>query len=352
MSSAAKDRTLDTTCAQLAAELIEQVRVFRHAQVPFDSDTCVGYVLPKSKLSNTFYFCKVSVGWNNELMKFKALCTPVPNDVDVDTTFANIVDDCAQQINKQSTWWMQWSDDDSGTAVERPTPYVCRLTQQELQAYEAEQQMPSRDGMVLKTKHHYLKKSKTRDLYPVEQEIIMFCEDNDFAVLTMRATEAQRDAGLRCYPAHQPLKRASFMSEPQLLWSAVGAIQKLHRCRIAHMDVRFPNMVLRQNDGCVMLIDLDRAVSNCKMAVPDAGAYKPSIWYLSATSDAAQSLRRKSWSAEQLDWFQLGLSILNVGTNDASITIDHVEEVANRLKDENTKRFIHALLQGTDLRVA
>eukprot|EP00301_Raphidiophrys_heterophryoidea_P008217 c13078_g1_i3.p1 GENE.c13078_g1_i3~~c13078_g1_i3.p1 ORF type:complete len:482 (+),score=130.64 c13078_g1_i3:430-1875(+) len=354
------DGKLKDACAHLAAELIEQVRVLRQANAISTSPegatsfVCAGYVLPKRFASSAFSFCKVTVHWDNQNMRFVVECEPMRLEVNPDAqligklTFEKIVRDSIQQITDQIALWDKV--DDSLENIQA-SQYVCRLTTEELThgpIQGATEQVASLEGMVLRSEEWFWKLSNGQHTPSAAIGIVQSLpQDNNFVVVSK---DKKKLAGGRLvwqFPAHTSLKRQHFMSDTSMIWGAVAALRELHNINVAHLDVRFANMVRREGDKAILLIDLDRCRGG-DFDLPAIGSYVPSIWYANSTTDMDQFTISATWRASQLDWFQLGVEILNVRTNNATVTVQAVRAMVDKYKDDATKLFVKTLLDGKD----
>eukprot|EP00736_Rhodelphis_marinus_P009442 Rmarinus@m.23053 len=101
------------------------------------------------------------------------------------------------------------------------------------------------------------------------------------------------------FKAYDQIDRAVWV---KFLPSVIEALDSLHKAGIAHCDVRWENMVKfgEGDDQQVRFIDLER----CCYAYSCPSSYPTSVWYPFNLSGA------------QLDWHQLGVSLLRWGNLD------------------------------------
>ena len=93
----------------------------------------------------------------------------------------------------------------------------------------------------------------------------------------------------------------------------VEAIRELHALKIAHFDIRLPNICFKEDDTPV-LIDLDRSVTENDFSPRDIGVLRSKynnseMYYMNAADDYIY----------KLDYKQLAIMLLNLVNNDNNI---------------------------------
>ena len=105
---------------------------------------------------------------------------------------------------------------------------------------------------------------------------------------------------------------------PKLTRAVISAIEELHSCGIAHLDIRLDNICFKDEDdlSTAILIDLDRSKSATSSYCGDAN-YKKSCMYA-----IPEKLANEHVTNSMMDWVQLGYMLIWILLKHAGVAPD------------------------------
>ena len=171
-------------------------------------------------------------------------------------------------------------------------------------------QISSRQSVLLvdTTKERVYKYPFSGDVYRV---LVWLMDDVANRKITLSRSEipkGKKEAGLIRYFEFNLLKypwdrreaKTRVKDSPQFLTSVIEAVQELHDKKIAHLDIRLPNICRDESDNAV-LIDLDRMQYIGRVNSP--GSYE-SVMYKKPDGE--------DWTADHFDWRQVGIMMVHI----------------------------------------